>query len=255
MNTAPVLVTGAGSGIGRAIASKLSAQFPVALVGRQLAPLEETAHAITLEGGKAFALQADIRKASSLTEGLQKQGIQTLHGFIANAGVGGENHYGEGDRWAEIIDINLTGTYTSVSACMPLLLNDRREGDYRHIVLVASILARLGVPGYTAYCASKSGLLGLMRSWAAQYAGERLLVNAICPGWVNTEMAHQGLQTFAETTGQSFEEIHEREMSYVPLGKMSEPAEIAAMVDLLVGGAQTSITGQTLDMNNGALMP
>lgn len=250
-----VLITGAGSGIGRAVAQMLAPKFPVVLVGRKKASLQATADLIPADAHSAYVLAVDIRDSTALLDGLKQLGVDRLHAIVANAGVGGENHWGASDRWQEVIDINLTGTYNSVSACVPLLKQGQGLEDYRHIVVVSSILARLGVPGYTAYCASKAGLLGLMRSWANQFAAERILVNAICPGWVNTEMARQGIETFAETSGESIEAIMKREMGRVPLGKMAEPNEVAALVDLLVGGRQRSFTGQTLDMNNGALMP
>ncbi|MCG8572159.1 MAG: SDR family oxidoreductase, partial [Spirochaetes bacterium] len=125
----------------------------------------------------------------------------------------------------------------------------------KNIIIISSILARLGVSNYTAYCASKAGLLGLMRSWAAEFANEKILVNAICPGWVNTEMARQGLQAFADASGKSFADIKAEQMAMVLLGKMSEPEEIANFINFLVSNQQTSITGQVLDINNGALMP
>lgn len=255
MTQPAVLITGAGSGIGRAVAQTLAAKFPVILVGRQHETLQATADLIAADAKSAHLLAVDIRDSKALWEGLQHLGVDCLHAIIANAGVGGENHWGPSDRWQEVIDINLTGTYHSVSTCLPLLKNQQGPEDYRHIVVVSSILARLGVPGYTAYCASKAGLLGLMRSWASQFAAERILVNAICPGWVNTEMARQGIETFAATSGETIEAIVQREMGRVPLGKMAEPGEVAALVDLLVGGAQHSFTGQTFDINNGALMP
>ena len=120
---------------------------------------------------------------------------------------------------------------------------------------MSSILARLGVPGYSAYCASKAGLLGLMRSLAAELCRENILVNALCPGWVNTVMAHEGLEGMAEAMKISKSEAYEIAMSQVPLRKMSEPEEIARMVGFLISDSQNSITGQTLDVNNGALMP
>ena len=116
------------------------------------------------------------------------------------------------------------------------------------------MLARLGVPKYSAYCASKAGLLGLIRSWAAEFAVERILVNAICPGWVDTEMAKEGLENIAKASGRSVEGVREAEMDRVPLGKMSSPSEVAALVQFLVSGSQTSITGQALDINGGAVM-
>ena len=172
---------------------------------------------------------------------------------VANAGLGGENHYGPEDRWQEVIDTNLTGTYQLVEEALPFFAPE--TASYRHIIVISSILARLGVPGYTAYCASKAGLLGLTRSWAAMLASQKVLVNAICPGWVSTDMAQQGLQTFAEDSGKSYEAVYAEQISQVPLGKMSEPDEIARLVGFLLSDQQTSITGQTFDINNGALMP
>lgn len=247
-----ILVSGAGSGIGRAIAQILAeAGYPILLLGRNRQTLDETlAQLETPE--KHAVITADIRDATAIQAGLQAVN-PALQAVIANAGVGGENHYGADDRWHEIVETNLTGTYQLVQEALPYFA--AKEEGFRQIVIVSSILARLGVPGYSAYCASKAGLLGLMRSWAVELAADKILVNAICPGWVKTEMATLGLQTFAETSGKSYEEIYQEQMADVLLGKMSEPEEIAHLVKFLVSLNQSSITGQTIDINNGALMP
>ncbi len=247
------LVSGAGSGIGQAIALKLAqAGNAIVLLGRTEYNLKQTLEQLP-EPANHKLVVADLRDKQSLHSALATSKIMQLDGVIANAGVGGENHYGEHDRWHEIIETNLTGTYQLVSETRSFLKSN--DETFCHIVIISSVLARLGVPGYTAYCASKAGLLGLMRSWASELAGDKVLVNALCPGWVATDMAKQGLQTFAETSGKSYTEVYEEQMSYVPLGKMSTPDEIAEFVNFLVAGTQTSITGQVLDINNGALMP
>ncbi len=247
-----ILVSGAGSGIGRAIAQVLAeADYPVLLMGRTRHSLEETMGLLKMPDRHAIVC-ADIREATAVRAGLQEVKPQ-LQGVIANAGLGGENHYGDEDRWHQIVDTNLTGTYQLVREALPYFAP--KEDGYRQIVLISSVLARLGVPGYSAYCASKAGLLGLMRSWAVELAAEKILVNAICPGWVQTDMATQGLRTFAETSGKSYETIYQEQMSDVLLGKMSEPEEIANLIKFLLSSEQSSITGQTIDMNNGALMP
>ena len=128
----------------------------------------------------------------------------------------------------------------------------RSQSAYKQIIITSSVLARLGVANYSAYCASKSGLLGLMRSWAIQYAPENILVNAICPGWVDTDMAQEGLQGIAQGIGISKEAFFDIAMQSVPLKKMSEPKEIAGLVSFLL--QQVSMTGQAIDMNGGAVM-
>lgn len=249
------IVSGAGSGIGRAIALDLARQGGrIVLQGRNRSKLEETRRVLPRADIHSIAV-ADLRDAEALRKALGEARITdgTLSAVIANAGVGGENAYGPDDRWNEIISTNLTGTYQLIHEALPAL--KASPVSPRNIVITSSILSRLGVPGYSAYCASKAGLLGLMRSLAVELAPEKILVNALCPGWVRTEMAEEGLVGIAARTGQSYEKTMEAEMGRVPLGKMSEPAEVAAMVKFLVSGEQTSITGQSLDFNNGAIMP
>ena len=111
------------------------------------------------------------------------------------------------------------------------------------------------MPGYSAYCASKAGLLGLTRSFAAELSSEKILVNALCPGWVDTDMAQEGIEGFADALKITKEQAYQEAMKQVPLGKMSKPEEIAQFVGYLLSEQQTSLAGQTIDINNGALMP
>ncbi|MFM7726197.1 MAG: SDR family NAD(P)-dependent oxidoreductase [Flavobacteriales bacterium] len=249
------VITGAGSGMGRATAQLLSKDENnhLLLVGRTLDALEETR--ATLDNPSQHSLSNfDIRNADIWKKTLSSAfDAQTnLCGVFANAGVGGENHYGENDRWEEIISINLTGTYVTIMELLPYL---RRSSDaFKHIVITSSCLARFGVPNYTGYCTAKTGLLGLTRSLSVQLASEHILVNALCPGWVETEMAKAGIQRLADRGGVSYAVEFEQQMSYVPLGRISQPEEIAAMVAFLFSNQQTSITGQALDINNGSFM-
>jgi NAD(P)-dependent dehydrogenase (short-subunit alcohol dehydrogenase family) len=247
-----VLITGAGSGIGRAIALNLANNNPeiaLLLTGRNTQNLQETINLLP-SVGKHRALALDITSPASIKElkGFLVDQQITLSSLILNAGIGGEN-----DRWGEIIATNLTGPYRLTQELLPLIKADKN--DFKNIVFVSSILARLGVPKYSAYCSSKAGVLGLMRSLASELAAEKVLVNAICPGWVDTDMSTRGIQDIAKGCGASVEDITKAVMSVVPLAKMSAPNEIAELINFLVGGFQTSITGQTFDINNGALMP
>jgi NAD(P)-dependent dehydrogenase (short-subunit alcohol dehydrogenase family) len=242
------LISGAGSGIGLAMAQKLAAGGDTCiLLGRNLEKLQKVVAKLP---GNHTAFQADVRSVSDLQAVANLLEGQALHGIIANAGVGGENYWGPEDRWSEIVDTNLTGTYQLVQTFLPNFA--LAKSTYTHIVITSSVLARLGVANYSAYCASKAGLLGLMRSWAVQFAPQHILVNAICPGWVNTSMAQEGLQGIADGLGMSKAEFYDIAMQSVPLKKMSEPEEIANLVSYLVN--QESITGQSIDINCGSVM-
>ena len=199
-------------------------------------------------GGHSLLI-ADIRSKESLAEVFIQLGDVPVNGLVANSGMGGENYWGDDDRWTDIINTNLTGTYNFVNTFLPAL---RKAGSEKHILITSSVLARLGVANYSAYCASKAGLLGLMRSWAVQFAPENILVNAICPGWVDTDMSQEGLQGIADGIGISKQEFYEIAMQSVPLKRMSQPEEIAGLVAYLL--SQRSITGQTIDINCGSVM-
>ena len=243
------LITGAGSGIGRAISVLLATNGHTCfLLGRNENNLKETLALLPDNNHQIFL--ADITDETAIGKLLKDNDDLVLDGIIANAGIGGENNFGKNDRWNDIINTNLTGTYLTVQHFLSVL--KRSKNNYKQIVITSSVLARLGVANYSAYCASKAGLLGLMRSWAVEYAQQNILVNAICPGWVNTDMAQNGLQGIADGIGITKSDFFDIAMQSVPLKKMSEPEEVAALVNYLIN--QTSITGQTIDINGGSIM-
>ncbi len=249
------VITGAGSGMGRATAALLSQNKDVKLllIGRTQTTLEETLSMLANSENHTIAA-IDIRDAASWKQTVAANFDENtqLCGVFANAGVGGENHYGAEDRWEEIISINLTGTYVTLMELLPFL--KKSTDAFKHIVITSSCLARFGVPNYTGYCTAKTGLLGLTRSLSVQLASDRILVNALCPGWVETEMAKAGIQNLADRGGESYNVEFDKQMSYVPLGRISQPEEIARMVAFLFSNQQTSITGQGIDINNGSYM-
>ncbi|MDP2176610.1 MAG: SDR family oxidoreductase [Bacteroidota bacterium] len=243
------IISGAGSGIGRAIAIKLASEGAgIILAGRNEKKLEETLK--LLPDGNHLVISTDIRRKENCEEVSAILNGTHLDGIIANAGVGGENYYGEEDRWNEIIDTNLSGTYYFVNAFLPQLKES--NAPIKHVLLTSSVLAKLGVKNYTAYCASKAGLLGLMRSWAMELAEQNILVNAISPGWVNTNMAKEGMNGIANGLGITMDEFHKIAMQSVPLGRMAEPEEIAELVNYLL--RQKAMTGQVIDINCGSVM-
>jgi NAD(P)-dependent dehydrogenase (short-subunit alcohol dehydrogenase family) len=226
-----VVVTGAARGIGLAIAERLAAE------GARLTLLDRDEP--RFDGATIRVVDISDREAvfAAFTE--------PLDALVANAGIGGSNEPGDGDRFDEILQTNLYGTYWCTRAAEPLLADGGR------IVVTSSILSRIGVAGYTGYCASKAGLLGLVRSLAAELAPRRIQVNAVCPGWVDTDMTRLGLSLFEGLTQDEAWEVAKQE---VPLRRMSEPAEIAGTVAWLLSDDAVGVTGQAIDQNNGAFM-
>jgi NAD(P)-dependent dehydrogenase (short-subunit alcohol dehydrogenase family) len=229
------VVTGAGTGIGRAIAQRLAADGArLTLLARDESRLREVVPG-------AATRSVDIRDRAAVLAAFD----EPVDILVANAGIGGENKAGSDDRWDDIISTNLSGTYWCCRAAEPLMPDGGR------IVVTSSILARIGVSGYTAYCASKAGLLGLVRAFAAELAPRKIQVNAVCPGWVNTDMAWDGLSDWPGMTADEAWAVAVRE---VPLRRMSEPDEIAGTVAWLASPDALGVTGQAIDHNNGAWM-
>lgn len=248
-----VIVTGAGTGIGRAIAERLASEGALlTLFARDAARLDATAAALPA-AASAHVASLDIRDRAAVDAafGAAAQRNGSVYALVANAGIGGENRPGDDDRFDDLIATNLTGTYNCVRAAERHLASGP---DARHLVIVASVLARIGVPGYTGYCASKAGLLGLARALAAELAESNVQVNAVCPGWVDTEMARQGIAGMAQGMGTTYQQAYELAMSAVPMRRMSNPADIAGLVAWLLSSDARGVTGQGLDMNGGSFM-
>jgi NAD(P)-dependent dehydrogenase (short-subunit alcohol dehydrogenase family) len=242
-----VVVTGGGKGIGKAIAERLAAEgATLTLLARDLERLGEVAGALG-----AGAAACDVRDRHQVDAAFAAAAAERgpIHALVANSGLGGPNADGPDDRFEDLVATNLHGTYYSARAALRHLAPGPGT---RHLVVIASILARIAVPGYTGYSASKAGLLGLVRSFAAELAGDGVQVNAICPGWVDTEMAWEGLAGIAKATGVTRDAAHREAMSAVPLGRMSQPQEIAGTVAWLLSDDARGVTGQAIDQNGGA---
>jgi NAD(P)-dependent dehydrogenase (short-subunit alcohol dehydrogenase family) len=249
-----VVVTGAGTGIGRAIALRLAEEGAVvSLLARDARRLDGVAQEIRSGGGRAQAFACDVRVRAAVDAAFDsaRESAGPLFALVANAGIGGANAPGAGDRFGDLVATNLNGTYDCARAAQRHLAPGPEP---RHMVVMASILARIGVAGYTGYCASKAGLLGLVRALAMELAPQNVQVNAICPGWVETDMALTGLQGMASAMNVTPDEARRIAMSAVPLGRMSQPAEIAGVVAWLISPDARGTTGQGIDVTHGAFM-
>jgi len=246
-----IVVTGAGTGIGRAIAERLGRDgASLTLVGRRREPLEAT---VALLDGRSRVLPCDIRERAAVERAIDEAAVALgpVQALVAGSGIGGPNGEGDagGDRFDDLVRTNLNGTYYCIRAVLRRLAP---VPEARHVVVIASILARIAVPGYTGYSASKAGLLGLVRSFAAELAPANVQVNAICPGWVDTDMAWQGLDAAATASGGTRDAAYAEAMQAVPLGRMAQPEDIAGTVAWLLSADARGVTGQAIDQNGGA---
>ena len=147
-------------------------------------------------------------------------------------------------RWDAILSTNLTAVFRVTRAAAPHLSRGGR------VINLSSVLGRFGVPGYTAYCASKHGVIGMTRALALELAPRDITVNAICPGWVETEMARQGFARFG-----SVEAGRAAAAGMAPLKRVLEPEEVAGLAAYLASDDARSVTGQAIVADGGQVMP
>ena len=242
---APIaLVTGAGRGIGRAIAERLSqAGLRVALTARSDAELAATAAACA---GPALVLPADITSAAAVNAVFT--GVEQAWGpvavLVANAGAAFSARLEQtpDSEWQRLLDINLTAPFRCVRRAVPAM----RAAGYGRIVVIASSAARLGEPYIAAYAASKHGVLGLVRSAAAELAGSGVTVNAVCPGYVDTPMTAATVRTIVARTGRSSEQARQVLAGKQPIGRLISPAEVAAAAWFCIENG--ALTGQGINV-------
>jgi 3-hydroxybutyrate dehydrogenase len=242
------LVTGGGTGIGAAAAAHLhAAGARITVTGRRLKPLQQVAGRV---GGSA--LQCDVtdrsRIAVAFDEARAANGPIEL--LIVNAGIAESApfHKMTRDSWDRIIATNLTAAFN----CAQAAIGDLLKSDNGRLVFVASVASLRGVPYAAHYAASKHGLLGLMRSLAAEYAKTNLTVNAVCPGYVDTPMTDQSIARVSEITGRSEDQSRSAITNMNASGRLVDPEGIATMILTLclpqsrdISGAAVTIDGAT----------
>ncbi|MFB3819192.1 MAG: SDR family NAD(P)-dependent oxidoreductase [Candidatus Methylomirabilales bacterium] len=249
------LVTGASRGIGKAVAKALAAQgAKVAICARDGEAARKTADEISPGGGRVLAFRADVTQKPDVRE-LVKNVVGRwgrIQILVNNAGTNARIPIeGEDDgRWLEVLNGNLLGTYYVTREA----LRSMPSGEGGRIINVSSVLGRFGVPGYTAYCTAKHGIIGFTRALALEVVERGITVNAVCPGWVETDMAGRGMAETARSLGIEPEEFRRRALDAVPIKRILEPEEIADLVVYLASDAAAGMTGQAVNLCGGQAM-
>jgi len=242
------LVTGGGSGVGRAIALALAdAGIDVTICGRREAELGKVA----AENDRIFGISADVTDEAAMASLYET--AEAARGpidiVIANAGIAGSTlaHKTTLTDWQRTLDVNLTGAFLTVKPALAGMAA-RKTG---RIVFIASTAGLKGYAYVAPYVAAKHGVVGLMRALAAETAKSGVTVNAVCPGFVETDMLEESIQRIIEKTGRSAEQARSSLASANPQGRFIQPQEVAAAVLWLCGDAAQSITGQTISISGG----
>lgn len=218
------------------------------LLGRDERALIETAEAVKARGGSSHILCADITDRAHLRE-LAKQ-IERLDGLVHAAASGEETPFSapeSDDRFDAMIAIGLTGAWNVARAFIPRMSNNGR------VVFVASVLGRMGAPGMAAYCAAKHGVLGLTKALALELLPKGIFVNAVAPGWVDTDMAASRMKDLARAMKVDEGEARKRAEKMVPLRRFFKPEEIARGIGWMLNPDNTMQVGQCLNLDGGVM--
>lgn len=236
------LVTGSSRGLGKAMALKLAADgFAVAVhYGRNGAEAEKVAEEIRAAGGTAQVFGADLSQPANASKLVDEviAAMGRLDVLVNNAGITRDTLAirMKDEDWDAVLQTNLSSAFAACRAAIKHMMKARTG----RIVNVSSVVALAGNPGQANYVASKAGLIGLTKALAKEYGGRGITVNAIAPGFIDSDM-----------TAQLSEEVKKAYLSNIPLARFGQPEEVAALVAFLAGDSAGYITGQTIGVDGG----
>jgi NAD(P)-dependent dehydrogenase (short-subunit alcohol dehydrogenase family) len=237
-------VTGAGTGIGSATTIELAARgASVAIMGRRAAQLEETAAAVRRNGGEVLVLAGDVANAKDVEIAVRKtvEKFGALHLAVNNAGVdGGTQKLADVsvESWNDTIGINLSGTFFGLKYQIPAII----ASGGGSIVNVSSVFSDRGLPQHAPYTASKHGIHGLTRAAAHDYAADRVRINELLPGVIDTPMLDTNRGMVDQMT------------AFIPQRRLGQPGEVARVICFLLGDAASYMTGARVAVDGGFLI-
>ena len=245
------LITGGGTGIGAAIAARLSEMGArITVVGRRPEPLEEVADG--LDGAQPVPF--DVTDEAAVEEGLKTatERFGPVDVLINNAGAADSSPFTRTtpDAWRAMLDVNLTGVFLMSRAVLPGMV----ERGWGRIVSIASTAGLKGYAYVAAYCAAKHGVIGMTRSLALEVAQKGVTVNAICPGYTETELLSESVENIVDKTGVSEDEARAQLLESNPQGRFVSPEEVAEAATWLMSSNAGAITGQAIVVAGGEVM-
>ena len=248
------IVTGASRGIGAAIATALATQgASVSLMGRDMARLSQTASSLALPE-RVTAIQIDVTDAASVQKAVSaaRSRFGRIDMLINNAGQAFSAPFLKTDEaaWRRMLDVNLTGAYH----CIQAVLADMKQAGWGRIVNIASTAGLRGYAYTAAYVASKHGLVGLTRALALEVAQTGITVNAVCPGFTDTDIVRDAIANVVKTTGRTADEARAVLLSSNPQKRLIQPEEVAQAVAWLCTPGAQSVTGQSIAIAGGEVM-
>lgn len=239
------LVTGSSRGIGKAIALKMAAEGArVVLTARTVEAAEAIAAQIREQGGEALALAVDVAVPAQV-EAMFKATLEkfgALHVLVNNAGITRDNLVMRmsDEEWSAVLTTNLTGVFNCIRVASKIMMKQRAG----KIINLTSVVAEMGNKGQANYCAAKAGVIGLTKSVARELASRNIQINAIAPGFIETDMTAVLSETAKEALMQS-----------IPLGRMGTADDVANTAVFLASAEADYVTGQTLNVDGGLVMP